>query len=68
MDDGTFEVTVENRSDIYKVEEQPDDEESRYWFGRRRLHCIVVIGVRVFAGEDDAARAPAVRDDCVRKR
>ena len=33
MDDGAFEVTVENGSDVNKVEEQPDDEEPRYWFG-----------------------------------
>ena len=66
MDDGAFKVTVENSSDVNEMEEQPDDEESRYWFGCR-LHCIVVVGFRVFAGEE-AARAPAVGDDCVRKR
>ena len=33
MDNGALEVTVENGSDINEVEEQPDDEESCYWFG-----------------------------------
>ena len=32
MDDGAFEVAVENGSNVNEVEEQPDDEESRYWF------------------------------------
>jgi len=44
MNDGALEVTVENGSDVNEVEEQPDDEESRYWFGCRR-HSIA--GVRV---------------------
>ena len=46
MDDGAFEVTVENGSDVNKVKEQPDDEQPRYWFGcslhriaRGRISC-----------------------------
>lgn len=39
MDDGAFEVTVENGSDVNKVEEQPDDEQPRDWF-RCSLHRI----------------------------
>lgn len=31
MDDGALEITIENGSDVNKVEEQPDDEEPRYW-------------------------------------
>ena len=65
MDDGTFEVAVENSSDVDEVEEQPDDEESRYWFSCC-LHRIAVVGFRVFAGEE-AARAPVVGDEGVRK-
>ena len=43
MDDGALEVTVENCPDVDEVEEQPNDEEPRYWFGCR-LHSIA--GVR----------------------
>jgi hypothetical protein len=46
MDDGAFEVTVEDRSDVNEVEEQPDDKESRYWFGCRPHR---IVGVRVCA-------------------
>lgn len=35
MDDGALKVAVENGPDINKVEEQPCDQESRYWFGCR---------------------------------
>lgn len=31
MDDRAFEVTVENGSDVNEMEEQPNDEEPRYW-------------------------------------
>jgi len=31
MDDRAFKVTVEDGSDVNEVEEQPDDEEPRYW-------------------------------------
>ena len=61
MDDRTFELAVENSSDVDEVEEQPDYEESRYWFSCC-FHRIAVAGVRVFAGEE-AARAPAVGDE-----
>ena len=61
MDDRTFEVAVENSSDVNEV----DDEESRYWFSCC-LHRIAVAGVRVFAGEE-VTRAPAVGDEGARK-
>ena len=61
MDDRTFEVAVENSSDVNEA----DDEESRYWFSCC-FHRIAVAGVRVFAGEE-ATRAPAVGDEGVRK-
>jgi hypothetical protein len=35
MDDGTFKIAVEDGSDVNEVEEQPDEEESCYWFGGR---------------------------------
>jgi len=51
MDDGALEITIENGSDVNKVEEQPDDEEPRYWFSCS-FHCIAGgnISCRLLAG------------------
>lgn len=67
MDDRTLEVAVENGSDVNEMEEQPYDEELRYWFVCS-LHRIARDNrerFALFAGEV-AERAPGgTGDDCV---
>jgi len=65
MDDGALEVTVENGSDVNEVEEQPDDEESRDWFGCC-LHSIAGVRFRVVRWR--RGRAPVAGSDWVRKK
>ena len=65
MDDGALEVTVENGSDVNEVEEQPDDEESRDWFGCC-LHSIA--GVRFRGVRWRRVGAPVAGDGWVWKK